>query len=85
MYFMIVAFPVSLLVFLPMLVSSMYQYLVPSMSLPCFVFQCRMRRYFVLLMFVLLVMMLCLRLVYTDVWPRGYKTFFMLNSAEHEI
>ena len=18
-------------------------------------------------------------------WPRGYKTFFMLNSAEHEI
>ena len=19
------------------------------------------------------------------VWPRGYKTFFMLNSAEHEI
>ena len=21
----------------------------------------------------------------TDVWPRGYKTFFMLNSTEHEI
>ena len=20
-----------------------------------------------------------------EVWPRGYKTFFMLNSAEHEI
>ena len=20
-----------------------------------------------------------------DVWPIGYKTFFMLNSAEHEI
>ena len=20
-----------------------------------------------------------------SVWPRGYKTFFMLNSAEHEI
>ena len=19
-----------------------------------------------------------------DVWPRGYKTFFMLNSVEHE-
>ena len=19
------------------------------------------------------------------IWPRGYKTFFMLNSAEHEI
>ena len=21
----------------------------------------------------------------TAVWPQGYKTFFMLNSAEHEI
>ena len=21
----------------------------------------------------------------TRTWPRGYKTFFMLNSAEHEI
>ena len=20
-----------------------------------------------------------------EIWPRGYKTFFMLNSAEHEI
>ena len=20
-----------------------------------------------------------------QVWPRGYKTFFMLNSTEHEI
>ena len=20
-----------------------------------------------------------------DIWPRGYKTFFMLNSAKHEI
>ena len=22
---------------------------------------------------------------YSRTWPRGYKTFFMLNSAEHEI
>ena len=21
----------------------------------------------------------------TNAWPRGYKTFFMLNSVEHEI
>ena len=21
----------------------------------------------------------------TEPWPQGYKTFFMLNSAEHEI
>ena len=21
----------------------------------------------------------------TEYWPRGYKTFFMLNSTEHEI
>ena len=20
-----------------------------------------------------------------EIWPQGYKTFFMLNSAEHEI
>ena len=20
-----------------------------------------------------------------EIWPRGYKTFFMLNSAEHKI
>ena len=29
-----------------------------------------------------------LALEYTDAdtdWPRGYKTVFMLNSAEHEI
>ena len=23
--------------------------------------------------------------VFCDIWPRGYKTFLMLNSAEHEI
>ena len=22
---------------------------------------------------------------FSQTWPRGYKTFFMLNSAEHEI
>ena len=22
---------------------------------------------------------------YFAIWPRGYKTFFVLNSAEHEI
>ena len=22
---------------------------------------------------------------YLEAWPRGYKTFFMLNSAEHNI
>ena len=22
---------------------------------------------------------------YLDIWPQGYKTFFMLNSTEHEI
>ena len=22
---------------------------------------------------------------YAESWPRGYETFFMLNSAEHEI
>ena len=26
-----------------------------------------------------------LNTVQTVFWPRGYKTFFMLNSAEHEI
>ena len=25
------------------------------------------------------------RLAISLTWPRGYKTFFMLNSAEHEI
>ena len=24
-------------------------------------------------------------LAISDTWPRGYKTFFMLNSTEHEI
>ena len=23
--------------------------------------------------------------LHSTFWPRGYKTFFMLNSAEHEI
>ena len=27
----------------------------------------------------------CEQVSTTPVWPRGYKTFFMLNSAEHEI
>ena len=27
----------------------------------------------------------CRRLVLDNSWPRGYKTFFMLNSIEHEI
>ena len=22
---------------------------------------------------------------YLELWPRGYKTFFVLNSTEHEI
>ena len=26
-----------------------------------------------------------IRCSYSPVWPRGYKTFFMLNSVEHEI
>ena len=36
------------------------------------------RRVFVMLMYPV-----PLRL--TETWPRGYKTFFMLNAAEHEI
>ena len=27
----------------------------------------------------------CQRYGYTKYWSQGYKTFFMLNSAEHEI
>ena len=27
----------------------------------------------------------CETLPSAEFWPRGYKTFFMLNSAEHEI
>ena len=29
--------------------------------------------------------MFCFRSQKSDIWTRGYKTFFMLNSAEHEI
>ena len=28
-------------------------------------------------------LLVCILILLT--WPRGYKTFFMLNSAEHEI
>ena len=24
-------------------------------------------------------------LLHSEIWPQGYNTFFMLNSAEHEI
>ena len=24
-------------------------------------------------------------ILFFEIWPRGYKTYFMLNSAEHEI
>ena len=35
---------------------------------------------------VLRVVFLILRVVFLiQFWPRGYKTFFMLNSAEYEI
>ena len=29
--------------------------------------------------------MLCFNEVLEQIWPRGYKTFFMLNLAKHEI
>ena len=28
---------------------------------------------------------ICSMLSFVTAWPRGYKTFFMLNSVEHEI
>ena len=29
--------------------------------------------------------LVCNFYVHISAWPRGYKTFFMLNSTEHEI
>ena len=34
---------------------------------------------------ILLQLNLSLGLLGKQAWPRGYKTFFMLNSVEHEI